>query len=90
MFYLLENGRLNYQQMVIDVDTAIRNGDMNYFGGKNKSKLNAYRKYRKYRKYSKHQETECLDKIRKMLKLRYGGYTPNEYVLADDRPMPYE
>lgn len=84
MFYLLENERLDYQQMVIDVDAAIRNGDINYFGGKNKSSLNAYRKY------SKHQETECLDKIRTMLKLRYGGYTPSEYVLADDRPMPYE
>ena len=84
MFYLLENERLDYQQMVIDVDAAIRNGDINYFGGKNKSSLNAYRKY------SKHQETECLDKIRTMLKLRYGGYTPSEYVLADDRPLPYE
>jgi hypothetical protein len=67
MFFLYDDGDLNYQDMIETVDTAIRAGKKNFFDGIDKRKAN------QYRSYLKHQELNCLDRVREQLDVRYHG-----------------
>jgi hypothetical protein len=82
MFFLNDDGTLNYQVMIEDVDSKIRDGKKNFFHGLDKRATNAYRAQIQHSNY------ECLTATRDKLAERYGQskYTPNENALevADD------
>jgi len=67
MFFLNDDGSLDYQTMVETVDIAIRAGKKNFFDGLDKRAAN------KYREYLKHQELDTLNQVRSHLTIRYHG-----------------
>ncbi len=67
MFFLNEDGKLNYQAMVTAIDQRIREGRKNFFDGLDKRQAHLYREY------LKHQEIEVLDVTREKLGVRYQG-----------------
>ncbi len=68
MFYLNEDGTLEYQTMVEDVENAIRQGVMKFVSTKQRKHRNTHREY------EVHEQQECLDAtkyaIRKLYKKR--------------------
>ncbi len=50
-FYLNEDGTLNFQSMIEDIDAKIQSGKLNWFDGINKRDVNAYRKYLEHPSY---------------------------------------
>ena len=67
MFFLNDDGTLNYQSMIETVDAAIRAGKRNFFDGLDKRTANTYRQY------LKHQELDCLNRTRTQMSIRYHG-----------------
>jgi hypothetical protein len=65
MFFLNDDGTLNYQQMIVDVEGKIRNGRANFFDGVDK------RQAHMYREYLKHRETFNLERAEAMLEHHY-------------------
>ncbi|NET69470.1 MAG: hypothetical protein F6K63_35945, partial [Moorea sp. SIO1G6] len=81
MFFLNPDGTLNFQQMVIELDEAIRNGAKNF-----KSTLSAEQRHNFNRLKQEHQEHHTLKKTREQLNYQYGRI-PN-YLEVE--PMPVE
>ncbi|NEP70283.1 hypothetical protein [Moorena sp. SIO3A5] len=81
MFFLNPDGTLNFQQMVIELDEAIRNGAKNF-----KSTLSAEQRNHFNRLKQEHQEHHTLKKTREQLNYQYGRI-PN-YLEVE--PMPVE
>ena len=75
MFYLNADGTLNFQKMILDIDTRIKRGDMGFFDGVDRHAENTYRSY------SKHPAKECQDALKQMLLWRYK---------LTSAPMPYK
>ncbi len=67
MFFLNDDGSLNYQLMVETIDKAIREGKNNFFDGLDK------RTEHIYRQYLKHEQIACLEQVRNQLNVRYNG-----------------
>jgi hypothetical protein len=78
MFFLNEDGTLNYQKMIETVDNAIRAGKNNFFDGLDK------RAAHMYRSYMKHQESDCLSKVQEQLSTRYQGDGMEAYLEVCD------
>lgn len=77
MFFINDDGSLNYQSMIETVDTAIRSGKRNFFDGLDKRTAHSYREY------LKHQELDCLNEVRSKLATRYHGEITLIEQLAD-------
>jgi hypothetical protein len=67
MFFLNDDGSLNYQLMIETIDKAIREGKRNLFDGLDKRAANIYRQY------LKHEQSECLEHVKHQLGIRYHG-----------------
>jgi hypothetical protein len=68
MFFVDDEGYLNYQQLVNEVDTAIRAGKMSFLDGVDKRQSNFYRHYQP------HPQLPALETAQLRLSERY-GYT---------------
>jgi hypothetical protein len=66
MFFMNDDGTLNYQSMVVDVDSKIRAGKQSFFDGMDKRQANAYRSQMRHPNY------DCLEAARVQLATRYG------------------
>jgi hypothetical protein len=85
MFFINDDGTLNYQDMIETVDAAIRAGKRNFFDGLDKRVTHSYRQY------LKHQQLDCLTKVRSQLGVRYHGQlmlTDNTLQDWGDASMP--
>lgn len=79
MFYLNEDGTLNYQKMIVDIDKRIRENKTSYFDGMDKRQKNVYRQQ------TQHIKQECLERVREMINTRYhGSIDTDEKTLSDD------
>ncbi len=67
MFFMNDDGTLNYQAMVVDVDSKIRGGKQSFFDGMDKRQANAYRSQVRHPNY------DCLETTRAQLATRYGN-----------------
>lgn len=67
MFFLNDDGTLDYQKMIMTVGKAIYEGKKNFFDGLDKRTAHIYRSY------MKHGELDCLNHVRKQLGIRYHG-----------------
>jgi len=76
MFYLNEDGTLNYQKMVVEIDAKIRSGKLNFFDGLDKRAANVYRQY------LRHEMFNCLVATKNNLDKRY-QYTSSMDELDD-------
>ena len=81
MFFINEDGTLDYQRMVETIDDLIRTGAKNFFSNSDKRARNTYREYRK------HCESECLERVKTLLELRYLGYDIYENIYSDESPQ---
>lgn len=77
MFFVNDNGTLNYQLMVETIDEMIREGKRSLFDGLDKRAANLYRKY------DEHSQLNCLNSVRSLLAKRYGT---GIYDLPDTLP----
>jgi hypothetical protein len=68
MFFVDNEGHLDYQQLVNEVDTAIRAGKMSFLDGVDKRQSNFYRHYQP------HPQLPALETAQSRLGERY-GYT---------------
>jgi len=68
MFFVDDEGYLNYQQLVNEVDAAIRAGKMSFLDGVDKRKAHIYRDYKP------HPQLPALETAQSRLAERY-GYT---------------
>jgi len=66
MFFVDDEGYLNYQQLVNEVDAAIRAGKMSFLDGVDKRKLSFYRNYKP------HPQLPALETAQLRLSERYG------------------
>lgn len=82
MFFISEDGTLDFQRMVETVDRIIRDGHKSFFKGCDKREKNTYRRY----KY--HNQSECLSRVKKLLELRYHGYEFSENCYGDEIHPP--
>lgn len=80
MFFINEDGTLDYQGMVETVDELIRSGAKNFFSSCDKREKHVYRNYKK------HSEAECLERVKTLLDLRYMGYDIYENIYSDESP----
>ncbi len=73
MFFLNEDGTLNYQLMIETINEMITSGKHNFFHELNRSKADAYREL-----FSKHPESETLKRTRYQLDIHYLGECFNQ------------
>jgi hypothetical protein len=66
MFFVDEEGDLNYQRLVNEVDAAIRAGKMSFLDGVDKRKAHTYRNYQA------HPQLPALEVAQSQLGERYG------------------
>jgi hypothetical protein len=64
-FYLNEDGTLNFQAMVEDIDNKIQAGNLGWFDGISKRKTNAYRMYMEHPSY------QALIALKSKIEYRY-------------------
>ena len=81
MFFINDDGTLDYQRMVETVDKLIRSGAKSFFSGCDKREKHIYRNYKE------HSNQECVERVRNLLEVRYAGYDFRESVYSDEQPM---
>lgn len=84
MFFIKEDGTLDYQRMVETVDKLIRSGAKSFFSGCDKREKHTYRNYKN------HSNQECVNRVRNLLELRYSGYDFHHAVYSDEQPVQYD
>jgi hypothetical protein len=81
-FYLNEDGTLNFQAMVEDIDSKIQAGKLGWFDGISKRKTNAYRMYMEHPSY------QALLALKSKIEYRYK--TIGDDTVDSDDSVEYE
>ena len=58
MFYIYKNGRLNYEQMILDVNSSILSGEMSFVT------KTRFPNYNAHRNYQPHEQLDLLEKVK--------------------------
>ncbi len=90
MFFLNADMSLDYQKMILDINSKVRRGDMGFFEGVDKRASNLYRTY------SEHPARECVEALKKYLLYRYKltsatlPYMENTNMVSDPESLVSE